>query len=154
VDHSRVRRYPPAVDGTCLWNLDFLIEVAIQLAQGGTYILRYRRVTSHKIARAVAAGALAYSLCVAYQGWGIPISKEGPWREIKIQEAIILICWTVLPPIWFWFEYFFIYKPQSNAPPKNDFDSFKYGQDLSSKIWISVVSALLVLYFGKDLSGR
>jgi len=112
-----------------------------------------RAMTSHKIAGTVAIGALGYSLWVGCHGWGIQIPKEGPWPGVKIEQAAILLCWTLVPPIWFWFEYFFIYRPPINAAPRNDFDSFKYAQEISSKIWISVVSALLILYFGKDLRG-
>jgi len=107
--------------------------------------------TPEWVAGTLAAGALVYSLCVAHQGWGVAVPACGSWPEVKIKEVIILACWTLLPPIWFWFEYFFIYKSPKNAAPKPDFESFKYGQDASSKIWIATASVLLVLYFGKDI---
>jgi len=108
-------------------------------------------MTSHKIAGIVATVGLGYSLWIAQEGWRCVIPQAGPWPQIKIVEAIILVCWTLVPPIWFWFEYFFIYKPPRDSAPRPDFDSFKYAQDISAKIWISAVSALLILYFGKDL---
>ena len=36
------------------------------------------------------------------------------------------------------------------AQPPPDIDLFKYGQDVSSKIWLAVSTVLLALYFGKD----
>jgi hypothetical protein len=109
----------------------------------------------HQRAAWFAAAALVASLVVGIVGFGKHVPKDGTcgtWPGIKIAEAFILICWAVLPPIWFWYEYFFVYKPpKKDEAPRTDFESFKYGQDVSSKIWIAVVSALLILYFGKDI---
>jgi hypothetical protein len=106
-----------------------------------------------KVAGIVAAAVLIGSVWVGICGWGVAIPKDAIWPAIKIAETIILLCWTVLPPVWFWLEYYYVYKPPKDARPRDDFESFKYGQDISSKIWLSVVSALLILYFGKDLRG-
>ena len=60
------------------------------------------------------------------------------------------LCEDLDLPAWFWFEYFFVFRRVSDPAP-DDFEKLKYGQDLASKIWLAVVSALLMLYFGKDL---
>jgi hypothetical protein len=73
------------------------------------------------------------------------------------QKAALLLFWVLVPPVWFWFEYFFLYRydpltlPNGDAKP--DWDNFKYGQDLSAKIWLALVTALTILYFGKDIKG-
>jgi hypothetical protein len=66
------------------------------------------------------------------------------WVKWKIG---VLLGWTVIPPCWFWIEYFGIYTEKKPG----DFDRFKYGQDISSKVWLAVSTALLILYFGKDI---
>ena len=73
-----------------------------------------------------------------------------------ILASLFLACsrgeagWLLLPPVYFWYEYFYVYGRTRNAAARADLESFKYGQDVASKIWIAVVSALLALYFGKD----
>jgi hypothetical protein len=97
--------------------------------------------------------ALGYSLYVAYQGWGVRVPPTGPWPYVKVKQLVFIVLWTLLPPIWFWFEYFFDYlrkwEPGHEPPP--DFDVFKYGQDVSLRVWLAASSVLLVLYFGKDI---
>jgi hypothetical protein len=97
--------------------------------------------------------ALFYSLFVAYRGWGIFIPDKGPWPCIKIEQLVLLVIWSLVPPVWFWFEFYFQYLRhwEQNTLPPRDFDVFKHGQDVSAKIWIAVSSVLLVLYFGKDI---
>ena len=57
--------------------------------------------------------------------WGVNL-KDGGW--IKRAQVVIVM------------------------KDKDRFDAFKYQQDLSSKIWIALVSVLLVLYFWKDIA--
>ena len=79
------------------------------------------------------------------------LSVVGEWK------AGILLFWVLMPPVWFWFEYFFLYRYDAltlpNGDAKADWDSFKYGQDLSAKIWLALVTALTILFFGKDIKG-
>jgi hypothetical protein len=97
----------------------------------------------------VGAIALIGSLWFARFGWGVKIESRDP---IKVWQAVIVIGWLLVPPIYFWIEYFWLYK-KSTAPGKPDLETFKYGQDVSSKIWIAATSALLALYFWKDFRG-
>jgi hypothetical protein len=87
------------------------------------------------------------SLIFGYCGFGKPFDEQSP---IKVTQAIVLCAWIVLPPLWFWCEYFFIWDRQSGYRPS--LEEFKYGQDVASKIWLGLVTALLILYFGKDLA--
>jgi hypothetical protein len=76
------------------------------------------------------------------------LSAVGTWK------AGILLFWVLIPPVWFWLEYFGLYRyddPKKDEKP--DWDSFKYGQDMSAKIWLALVTALTILYFGKDIKG-
>ena len=62
----------------------------------------------------------------------------------------LLLFWALIPPAWFWLQFFALYL--YDDPKKREYwDRFKYGQDIASKIWLALVSALTILYFGKDL---
>jgi hypothetical protein len=80
--------------------------------------------------------------------WGV---WEGfdPHKCIKVAQAIVLGLWILLPPIWFWFEYFFLYKDKTASGV--ELEAFRHGQDQSAKIWLALVTILAGLYFGKDL---
>lgn len=54
--------------------------------------------------------------------------------------------WGILPPIWFWLEYFFILHKHGTD---QDFERFKYGQQLSIAVWV-VVTTLLVALASSD----
>jgi len=55
----------------------------------------------------------------------------------------LLALWTLIPPLWFWAEFFFVNPPAGDAY----FDRYKYGQELSKNVWAAVVALLLVFYF-------
>jgi hypothetical protein len=59
------------------------------------------------------------------------------------------IIWILLAPMWFWFEYFFLFQDETKSGVK--LEEFKHGQDQSAKIWLALVTVLAGLYFGKDL---
>ncbi len=56
--------------------------------------------------------------------------------------------WIIVPPLWLWFEFCFLFK-DGKAPFSNDFEKFKYGQDLTKNLWLSISTLLLLAYFGK-----
>ena len=91
--------------------------------------------------------ALVASLAFAVCGWGLKIQDGG----VKIYQAFVLGAWSLLPPIWFWFEYIFLFRNAFPEAEQSKLDRFKYQQDLSSKIWLAAVSVLLILYFWKDI---
>ena len=75
--------------------------------------------------------------------------------DLKIAQVVVLLIWILAPPLWFWFEYYFLYKklgPPSNGPFKLGLDEYKHGVDVSSKIWLALVTVLLAMYFGKDFT--
>jgi hypothetical protein len=111
------------------------------------------RISTQTVAGFIGGIGLVASLVVGYLGWkvALPTVRSEPWDPIKIWEAIIVVAWILLPPLYFWYEYFFIFdRSDATEAAKLKFEQFKYGQDVSSKIWIAVSSSLLILYFGKD----
>jgi hypothetical protein len=66
------------------------------------------------------------------------------------QKAILILIWVLVPPMWFWFEYFGIWRYEDKRA-RQDRDEFQLGQELSTKIWLAAVTALGILYFGKDI---
>lgn len=50
--------------------------------------------------------------------------------------------WVVIPPLWFAFEYLFLFKTYG---PPGSFEAFKYAQDVASKVWLSIAAALTVI---------
>jgi hypothetical protein len=97
-----------------------------------------------------AAVFLVISVGVCFWGFG---QGFDPHKLSKIAQAILLGLWVLAPPIWFWYEYFFLYStytaPSGAAKPL--LEEFKHGQDQSAKIWLALVTLLFGLYFGKDL---
>jgi hypothetical protein len=60
-------------------------------------------------------------------------------------KAVILSVWLIVPPLWFWWEYIFIYR---SAKDPEAFEKFKYGQEVSRNLWLGISAALTLLYFG------
>ena len=103
------------------------------------------------VAGSIATLFLLVSVYLAVRGFNRVLPEPGTqWPAVKKCQAIFLVIWVCFPPAWLWFEYFFVFRRVSDPAP-DDFEKLKYGQDLASKIWLAVVSALLMLYFGKDL---
>ncbi len=93
--------------------------------------------------------ALLGSLGLAFRGWGLKVESRG----VKIVQVFVLVFWTLAPPIWFWFEYVILFRRAFPHANENSLNALKTQQDLSSKIWIATASALLILYFWKDIGG-
>jgi hypothetical protein len=96
---------------------------------------------------------LAVPLCIgslgfAYCGFGCGFAKDDP---VKVAQALVLCFWVLIPPMWFSLER---WERRKELKDDGEFARFKYNQDLASKIWLALVSVLLVLYFGKDLVHR
>ena len=81
-------------------------------------------------------------------GFGDPLDSDHP---VKVLQAVLLVIWIVGPPVWFWYEFFYLYKRANNP---EDWDRFKHGQDQSAKIWLALVTVLFGPYFGKDFKNK
>jgi|SRR5580692_9036221 hypothetical protein len=88
------------------------------------------------------------SLAFAYWGFGQGFDIH---NKIKVAQVIVLCFWILAPPMWFALE-----RDAKSALLEDDreFERFKYTQDLASKIWLALVTVLLILYFGKDLASH
>ena len=63
-------------------------------------------------------------------------------RNSKEYLFLATACWAVVPPAWFWVEYFWLYKKWGDH---YQFERFKYGQGQSKAIWAGIVAALIAL---------
>ena len=111
---------------------------------------RWARLFAPEWARTI-IGWVSAVLLVLSIVYGAVTLRESNFKLEASTQAVSATC-IVVPPCWFWFEYFGLYRYDSGAH-KPDWDSFKYGQDVSSKVWLALVTTLTILYFGKDIRG-
>lgn len=77
------------------------------------------------------AGALVVTLGLAVLAW----------KTSSLELIVILaVVWAVAPPVYFWYEYHFVYRRYE--PDLSAFEQFKYGQQVSIAIWAGVAIAL------------
>lgn len=64
------------------------------------------------------------------------------------QCGAMIALWAVLPPIWLFFEYFYLLDQRAlmDSANKQAFDLYRHGQDLTAKCWIGFVGLLYVIY--------
>ena len=72
--------------------------------------------------------------------------------SVGFQKAVLIMIWVLVPPMWFWFEYYGIWKYE-DAKKRQSREDLQFGQELAAKIWLAAVTALGLLYFGKDIKG-
>ena len=108
------------------------------------------------------AGLLLALASLAFGFWemsaSVPANKNfSLWPWSKQWKLLILVFWTLVPPLAFWLDFYWL-KANSFVRPdeatKLTLDLYKYGIDVSSKIWLAFNSVLLVLYFGKDIAQK
>lgn len=93
------------------------------------------------IAGVIAVGAAIFSLHYAYVAWTCwQVEKIYPW----------LIGWMIGTPVWFWIEYFVVFRKFGNS---DAFDSFKHGQQLSLAIWAGLALFLNGLIGSEHFKG-
>ena len=79
----------------------------------------------------VSIGLLIVTIVVVRYCWG----AEHLWLLYSV-----IGLWAVGPPVWFWFEYFYIYRAYGQP---DTLDLFKCGQDVSKAIWAGVLAVLI-----------
>jgi len=64
----------------------------------------------------------------------------------SLPAKICLLITAILPPLWLWIEFCFIWRsaPENERPTLDD---FKYGQDVGRNIWLAFVGLIIALYF-------
>ncbi|MCB1716505.1 MAG: hypothetical protein KDK04_10245 [Candidatus Competibacteraceae bacterium] len=70
----------------------------------------------------------------------LTISLLGFVFPFKLVAKLGIAFWTLGPPIWFWFEYFLLYK-HFGDPTK--LEEFKHGQQVSASIWAGVIAFMI-----------
>jgi hypothetical protein len=74
------------------------------------------------------------------------------WHQ-PVVRVVALVVWGVLPPLYFWFENFFLWQGDDAPKDHDQFERWKYGQELSRNIWAGLLAVLAILYFAsKDHS--
>lgn len=66
--------------------------------------------------------------------WSTWHSKDIFWLYIAVGF------WAIGPPVWFWYEYFRIYR-KYGLP--DTLELFKHGQDVAKAIWAGVLAGLI-----------
>lgn len=95
----------------------------------------------------IAAVFMAASVMLGIWKFGQAFSTTIRAKEV---QAFVLGLWVILPPSWFWCEFFLLYRkvPEADRPKLDD---FKYGQEQSAKIWLALITVLTVLYFWPNI---
>lgn len=68
------------------------------------------------------------------------------WSE-DIKKMLMGI-WIIVPPFWLWFEFCYLYD-RGLTPFPNDFEKYKYSQELTKNLWLAISAILVLIYFGK-----
>jgi len=110
---------------------------------------RYLQSRVPLVAGALAALGLIGSLIVAGYGWDTPVPKEGPWPRIKTLEAIIVVGWLVLPPVYFWYEYFMSTEGRGMLRPERT-----SSRSSTARMWPQRSGSLLSPPYWRFISGR
>lgn len=72
----------------------------------------------------------------------------------KISDLLVFCLWAIGPPLWFLFEYAWVYSTKNYKINQSYFDDFKYTQGLAANVWIAVfvVNAfILFIKYGKKI---
>lgn len=64
---------------------------------------------------------------------------------------IAALGWTLVPPVWFWCDYFQLYRRFGTA---DTLELFKYGQQVSAAIWAAIAVTLGLLSASDHFKGR
>lgn len=88
----------------------------------------------------------AFSTVVAV-AWTFIFDKE----RLKDFVLPFLVIWTVVPPMYFWFDYFVLWRLEMKRGSTQfaDFSEFKHGQELSRNLWLAIVAVLAAIYSSK-----
>jgi hypothetical protein len=90
-----------------------------------------------KIVRAAAISSILAgiaTLAFVYFVW-----SRGPGPEHIYEIYMLAAAWAIGPAVWFWYEYFFVYRQHGDAAA---FDEFKHGQQTAIAIWAGVTLSL------------
>ena len=81
-----------------------------------------------RVVGAISACGLIITFLVVLNAW-----IEGPLAVDSVYECAAL--WLIMPPLWFWYEFFWIYDRRGKP---GTIELFKHGQQVSIAIWAGV----------------
>lgn len=67
-------------------------------------------------------------------------------QKDRTGAARLLVFWTIVPPLWFWIEYHWIWKSLPSV--EQHLERFVHSQECSRNIWLGIVGLLAALYVG------
>jgi len=68
-----------------------------------------------------------------------PVFAVIAWHQKDPTKLYILgAVWAVAPPVWFWYEFFFLFRVLGDPA---GFEHFKYGQQVAVAIWAGIAIA-------------
>lgn len=94
--------------------------------------------------------AFATTVCIVW--WALVERKNvGPkGNPLNFPALVALIgCiafWTLGPPIWFWFEFVFLWRPNPRDRRRFDLSEYKQTFDASRNIWVALVGLLTAVF--------
>jgi hypothetical protein len=77
-------------------------------------------------------------------------SAESQKEQLKRLVLGPLVFWTLVPPMFFWFDYFVLWHLDKASDDRQfaDLSEFKHGQDVSRNLWLAMVAVLAAIYTG------
>jgi hypothetical protein len=91
---------------------------------------------AYKIIRVVKYGSMLLALLTLY-------FVIAAWRSRNpLPVYIFAAVWAIAPPVWFWFEYFKVYRKYGNP---DTLELFKYGQQVAIGIWAAIALTLFAV---------
>lgn len=74
---------------------------------------------------------------------------EANSKTLSAVALPLLVVWTIVPPMYFWFDYYVLWhiESQNKTTQFATLDEFKHGQELSRNLWLAIVALLAGLYF-------
>lgn len=97
-----------------------------------TYDAHGRRVMVRWGVAGAVAAVSSLVLCIVAATIGLPGGK--------FPVALLAASWAVLPPIWFWWEYFGMYRTRHSN--KGTWELFKHGQQLGVGVWAGIAASI------------
>jgi hypothetical protein len=86
------------------------------------------------------AGTVAGVLAVAFVTVCVVMAIFPSTRSQALAGAMTAV-WLIGAPLWFWWEYFFIYR-STDGGQNDSFEYFKHGQQVAGAIWAGLAAAL------------
>lgn len=104
--------------------------------------LRTARALAVALVLATACGVVWYSYFAKITLVNGSFVVSGPERPLEYGLRFLALCWALWvigPPVWFAIEFFYLF---DHSLPERDVSRFKYGQELTTKAWATVVVVL------------